>query len=621
MSSLRYFGAFFCVAGAILLYLLVRVPQLRLAGRPAALWGAACAGAAYAAWSLTGQTAVLGGLLMLVLVVALALRRLAPDLTATGHGLVVASIGLSAGMASWTLELTASFGWPAWLANTVLVLQSVLFLFAFFVTTPLRVLSMGDLGVRQTRRDEALARLARHPRTRLPKVCVQVPCYSEPPELVIATLDAIARLDYPDFEVIVIDNNTKDPALWRPVQAHCARLGERFRFFHVDRLQGAKAGALNHIAPHVSSDVELVAVVDADYIVQPDFLKRWSPLFEDPKIGFVQTTHEYRDWAQSGFLARFYPVYVIAHKLMLPSLTQIGGEFTVGTMCLVRRSALQAVGGWAEWCQTEDSELAVRLHAQGYRGYYFAEPCGHGLIPETLDRMRKQRFRWAYGPMQQLRHHWRLYFGLSKQGRLSWQQRCIEIVHSFEHTPSLMSALLHLPLLYAVYREVFTGAQTQVGVDYLLFVAAVIVLRRLVGIAQLTMVGRCNWLDVLLYPVTQAAIQVYEAKGTLCAMFGLRWPWQRTDKFPVTGSLRRAASIVRVDLLLLAKSWLVAAWLYPYASFEPVNYTGLLVVILAMVGSLFLVSAGLCFFHEIDLKLQQRRTVGIAARGVVMPQG
>src|SRR5262249_51191133 len=66
---------------------------------------------------------------------------------------------------------------------------------------------------------------------KFPKVSVHVPAYNEPPDMLIETLDALARMDYPDFEVLVIDNNTKDEAVWRPVEAHCARLGPRFRFF------------------------------------------------------------------------------------------------------------------------------------------------------------------------------------------------------------------------------------------------------------------------------------------------------------------------------------------------------------------------------------------------------
>jgi len=101
-----------------------------------------------------------------------------------------------------------------------------------------------------------------------PRVSVHVPCHAEPPQIVIGTLDCLAALDYPDFEVLVIDNNTADPELWRPVMAHCERLGGRFRFLHVEGITGAKAGALNWALGYTCPQAELIAVIDADYHVR-----------------------------------------------------------------------------------------------------------------------------------------------------------------------------------------------------------------------------------------------------------------------------------------------------------------------------------------------------------------
>ena len=92
-----------------------------------------------------------------------------------------------------------------------------------------------------------------------PKVSIHVPAYNEPPEMVIETLDALARLDYANLEVLVIDNNTRDENVWRPVEAHCATLGPRFRFFHVAPLEGFKAGALNYALERTAPDAAIVA--------------------------------------------------------------------------------------------------------------------------------------------------------------------------------------------------------------------------------------------------------------------------------------------------------------------------------------------------------------------------
>ncbi|MFM7275231.1 MAG: glycosyltransferase, partial [Gammaproteobacteria bacterium] len=127
----------------------------------------------------------------------------------------------------------------------------------------------------------------------LPKVSIHVPAYNEPPELLISTLDALARLDYPDFEVLVVDNNTPDEATWRPVEAHCLRLGAHFRFFHVAPLAGFKAGALNYALDRTAADAAVVAVIDADYEVLPGWLRGLVPHFSDPRIAVVQAPQDY----------------------------------------------------------------------------------------------------------------------------------------------------------------------------------------------------------------------------------------------------------------------------------------------------------------------------------------
>ena len=114
-----------------------------------------------------------------------------------------------------------------------------------------------------------------------PKVSIHVPAFREPPEMLKATLDSVARLDYPNFECVVVINNTPDPAFWRPIEDHCAALGERFKFVNQDNVSGYKAGALRLALAHTADDAEIIAVIDADYVVQPNWLKDLVPAFAD----------------------------------------------------------------------------------------------------------------------------------------------------------------------------------------------------------------------------------------------------------------------------------------------------------------------------------------------------
>jgi exo-beta-1,3-glucanase (GH17 family)/cellulose synthase/poly-beta-1,6-N-acetylglucosamine synthase-like glycosyltransferase len=237
------------------------------------------------------------------------------------------------------------------------------------------------------------------------KVSVHVPAYNEPAHMVIATLDALARLDYPNFEVIVVDNNTPDEAVWRPVEAHCRRLGERFRFFHVAPLAGFKAGALNFALRQTAADAEVIAVIDSDYQVAPNWLSDLVPSFDNPRIAIVQAPQDYHDEHDSAFKAMCYAEYRGFFYIGMITRNERNAIIQHGTMTLVRRYVLWAVGGWSEWCITEDAELGLRVFEAGYEALYIPHSYGAGLMPDTFIDYKRQRFRWSYGAVQILRHH------------------------------------------------------------------------------------------------------------------------------------------------------------------------------------------------------------------------
>src|SRR5271170_256472 len=88
------------------------------------------------------------------------------------------------------------------------------------------------------------------------KVSIHVPACCEPPEMLRATLDAVAKLDYPNLECVVVVNNTPDPAFWRPIEEHCQALGERFKFIRIENHVGYKAGALRLALANTAPDVD-----------------------------------------------------------------------------------------------------------------------------------------------------------------------------------------------------------------------------------------------------------------------------------------------------------------------------------------------------------------------------
>lgn len=238
-----------------------------------------------------------------------------------------------------------------------------------------------------------------------PRVSVHVPTYNEPPQMVIDTLNALARLDYDNFEVILLDNNTPDPATWQPVEAHCRTLGPNFRFFHLDNVKGFKGGALNHALRLTDPDARYIAVIDSDYQVEPFWLRRVIPYFASPAIALVQGPQDYRDGQDNLFKSMAYEEYRGFFHIGMVERNEHNAIIQHGTMTIVTKDALEEVGGWSEWCITEDTELGMKLFEAGFEAAYIPQGMGAGLIPDTLEAFMSQRYRWVYGAMQMLKRH------------------------------------------------------------------------------------------------------------------------------------------------------------------------------------------------------------------------
>ena len=239
-----------------------------------------------------------------------------------------------------------------------------------------------------------------------PMVSLHVPAYNEPPEVVSATLNSLARLDYPNYEVLVVDNNTPGQENWERIRNLCLALGPKFRFVHLDRWPGYKSGALNFALAHTAPEAEIIGSIDADYIVEPNFLRELVPAFANPRIGFVQAPQDYRGNMSEPFTESTYHGYKYFFEVSMPVRNEHNAIIFCGTMGLIRKSALQAIGGWDEWCITEDAEASLRILKLGYESLYVKKSFGRGLMPYTFEGLKKQRFRWCFGGIQILKKHW-----------------------------------------------------------------------------------------------------------------------------------------------------------------------------------------------------------------------
>src|ERR1039458_3322948 len=238
-------------------------------------------------------------------------------------------------------------------------------------------------------------------------VSLHIPAYNEPPELLIETIKAVERIDHPSVEVVVMDNNTSDPAVWGPVEEYC-RGRERVRFVHVAPWPGYKAGACNlALRRYTDPRAEIIRLVDADDIVQPYYLRETASYFSDPSVGFVQTFEGNRDYQGSDYYSACVDSFQAFYLSVMSSRNERNTVPFVGTMGLFRRSALTAVGGWNEWCICEDTEASLRVLRDGWSGLYIPRCFGRGVVPPSFKGMLTQRHRWCFGGMQIMRLHWR----------------------------------------------------------------------------------------------------------------------------------------------------------------------------------------------------------------------
>jgi len=402
----------------------------------------------------------------------------------------------------------------------------------------------------------------------LPKVSIHVPTYEEPPAMVAETLRALAALDYPDFEVIVIDNNTADERLWRPIEALCAGDG-RLRFFHVDELPGYKAGALNYALARTAADAQVVAVIDSDYKVDPAWLRDLAGHFAKPEVGIVQAPQAYRDGGLSLFKRMCKAEYDGFFKIGMVARNDRNAIIQHGTMTMIRKRVLHDVGGWAEWTVTEDAELGLRILEQGHEAVYVPRCYGRGLTPDNFHDYKVQRFRWALGALQILRRHGRLLFGLDKS-RLSLGQRFHFLTGWLGWLADGCNLLFNA--VAVAWSALMIAAPLKFEpplVSFSSFVLALFAFKLVKMMYLYRTEVRAGWLATLGAAIAGLALVYVVGRAVLAGLSGHEARFLRTPKLARHHSLAGAAAACRAEALLalaLLGAALGVGWRAPFPS-------------------------------------------------------
>lgn len=230
----------------------------------------------------------------------------------------------------------------------------------------------------------------------LPSVDVFIPTYDEPFEVLEKTITGATCLDYPNFRVWVLDDGRRS---W--LKAYCEEKG--VGYMTRPNNTHAKAGNINHALSNTNGD--FLALFDADFIVQRNFLMRTLGFFSDPAVGIVQVPHAFynHDPVQTNLALRksLPDDQRFFFEAIMPSRDAWDGAFCCGSNSLTRRAALRAVGdALPTESITEDMLLTLKLLRQGFITRYLCERLAYGLAPEGLNAFFIQRRRWARGAMQ-----------------------------------------------------------------------------------------------------------------------------------------------------------------------------------------------------------------------------
>ena len=221
-----------------------------------------------------------------------------------------------------------------------------------------------------------------------PEVDVLIPVYNEPLEVVGPTVWAATRLRGARVTVHLLDDAGR-PEL--------ADLADRLGVAYVRRKTrtGAKAGNLNHALHRTGA--AFVAVFDCDHVPDPRFLEATMGWMHDDEVGFVQTPQYYANSARSRLAAAAWSQQALFFSGIARGKDALGAMFCCGTNVVFRREALDAVDGFPEGSLTEDFELSIALHEQGWRSVYVNEVLAQGLGPEDMASYVSQQQRWARG--------------------------------------------------------------------------------------------------------------------------------------------------------------------------------------------------------------------------------
>ena len=374
----------------------------------------------------------------------------------------------------------------------------------------------------------------------LPFVTVQLPVYNEL-YVVERLIRRVAQLDYPldKLEIQVLDDSTDESV------EVAARIIEELRetgldIQHIRRKEraGFKAGALAFGLQQAKG--EFIAIFDADFLPEKDFLLKTLPYFHDSRIGLVQTKWEHlnRDY---NLLTRLLSMALDSHFTIEQRGRNSNGDFMNfnGTAGVWRRECIETSDGWSADTLTEDLDLSYRAQLKGWKMKYLEEQTSPAEIPAFIQAIRSQQYRWNKGGAEVARRN----FLNVMKAKLPLHVKFHALFHLFNTGIFIcvfLSAMVSVPLLYYMASKgLAAGLMKYASVFFLGFFLLSgfywTTIRQRHTTALMTTVKFLLYFPVFLS--LSMGLSLYNSIAVSEGYLGIRSPFIRTPKFNIVGKI------------------------------------------------------------------------------------
>src|SRR6204780_5401281 len=401
-----------------------------------------------------------------------------------------------------------------------------------------------------------------------PRVKIQLPIFYER-YLIERLVEAVSRFDYPRelLDVQVLDDSTDETRqVASDVVDRFAAQGLDITYIHRSNRSGYKAGALENGLK--TSRAEFVAIFDADFIPEADFLRRTIPYFQDAGIGMAQTRWTYlnRDYS---LLTQVETILLDGHFVIEHGARSRRGSFFNfnGTAGVWRRSAIDEAGGWQHDTLTEDTDLSYRAQLRGWKFLYLPDIECASELPIDMNGFKAQQARWAKGLMQTAKKILPRVFASDAP----WFVKAEAFFHLTANISYPLMVLLSTMLLPAMIVRFYQGWFQMIVIDLPLFLASTCSISSFYLVAQKEIHPKTWWPTFLYMPFVMATgigISVRNAQAVLEAIAGKKSEFARTPKYKIEG---------KKDTFVSKKYRNKAGWM-PYAEVALGLYFALTVV-------------------------------------------